>query len=294
MAVSGAMKSSERRVVFGVNAIMQAVLALGLVIALVWMAGRLQWRADLTSSGINSLSTRTEQLLRNLDQNVRITAIFPEPDKRDKIGEKRRREISQLLDLYDAAGGARVSTYLLDPSLPEQKAATDRLLQRLTELPAYQDEARPHEETLARFPELNEQIRVLAGGDFARAEQLVQADPQLGQNRNFAIVRNNLQHAQRESERMAEAYEDLRGAAEIPRYGEAVRKVRDYLGGMEALLRDAFGWMSGEALSMPGLTPELRALFEEAPSRYERVLADITALLDATKDLQKVKLEELL
>lgn len=289
MAVSATTNAARRRFVYGVNAILQIILAGVLVVGVVWLAGRFKLQADTTRTGVNSLSPQTRQLLRNLDQNIRITAVFAEPDKRDALGQKRRRAIRDLLDLYDSAGGARVSTYLLDPSL--QKMETDKVLKRLTELPAYKDEARPHAEALAKFTPLNESIRALAGGDFQRIEELLKDAPELARNRNLAIVRNNLRLVAREAEGIGEDLEDLK-KGEIPRYGEAVRKVREYLNTVELMLRDASKWIEGDALALPGLTAELGTYFEQAPSRYQPVLVQITELLSATNDLKDVELEE--
>lgn len=290
MAVSDAMGASRRRLVFGVNVIVQGVLAVVLVVAVVWLAGRFKLQSDLTRTGVNSLSPRTQQLLGGLDQNIRVTAVFAEPDKRDQLGQKRRRQIRDLLDLYDAAGGAHVSTYLVDPSL--EKAQTDKLLQRLTELPAYKDQAQPHREALEKYPGLNDKILKLVQGDVAHAQVLVEATPRAAQDRNFGIVRNNLRIVERDAGSVPETIEELK-KSEIPRYGQAIEKMRDALGTAQLALQDAYTWMSTEGLSIAGLTPELRTFFQEAPSRYEAVLAEIAALLDATKDLEDVKLEEL-
>jgi hypothetical protein len=290
MAMNGAMDAPRRRLVFGVNVVVQAVLAGVVVVGAIWLAGRFNLRADLTGTGRNSLSSQTVQLLRGLDQNIRITAVFAEPDKRDELGQKRRRAIRDLLDLYEQAGGARVSTYLLDPSL--EKAQTDKLLQRLIELPAYKDEARPHQEALEKFAGVNAQIQTLTSREYARLEELVQGDAQLSRSRNLAIIRMNVRRLVEGTQDILQQIEDLR-KSEIPRLGQAVREVRDCLTNVELALQNASTWMSGEGLSTPGLTAELRTFFEESRSRYEPVLAEIRGLLDRTKDLKDVKVEEL-
>ncbi len=284
------LNAPRRRIVFGVNVLLQVVLALALAVALIWFTGWFNLQGDLTGSGSNSLSARTVQLLKGLDQNIRITAVFAEPDKRDELGAKRRRQLQDLLALYDSAGGARVSADLLDPSL--NKKDTDALLARLQELPAYKDEARPHREALARFGPLNERIQQLAAAESARAEELAAADPQVGRNRNFAIIRTNLREIARNAEEVPAKIQELEGG-EVPRYGQAVRELREYVTNVESLLREMAGWMGGEGLGLAASTPELKSFFESAQERYEPVLADVRTLLDETKDLKDVKLEEL-
>jgi len=290
MAVKGTMNAPRRRIVFGLNVIVQAILAIVLLGAVVWGAGRLKLQADLTGAGRNSLSPRTIQLLRDLPEDVRITAVFAEPDKRDVLGQKRRRTIRDLLDLYDARGGARVSTYLLDPSL--QKPESDKLLQRLQELPAYRDESQPHKEALATFEVLNERIRTLASQDFGRLEELVEGNQALEDERNLSIVRLRFRQLERDAQSILEQIQEL-SRSEIPRYGQAVREVRDYLSTTELLLQNVLGWMTGDAQSIPGITPDVQTFFTDAPGRYEEILTEIRGVLEKTSDLSDVKLEEL-
>lgn len=293
MAVERAMTASTRRIVFGVNVFVQSLLATVVTVGLIWLAARAPlppaW-TDWTRSGVNSLSPRTTQLLRNLDQDIRITCLFPEPNKdRDPVGAKRYREMKDLLELYEWAGGGRVTASIIDPTL--DKAGIDALLKRLRELPAYRDEAAPHAQALEQFPALNEEIKQLAASDLQRADELVPADSRLGQNRNFNIVRANWHFVAQEADSVAEDVLDL-SQAEIPRYGQAIKEVRDFLTNTQLRLQDALNWMTGEALRFPELPADVRAFFEEAPQRYDDLLARIQEMLDATKDLKDVKLED--
>lgn len=290
MAVT--VDAARRRLVFGVNALVQAVLALLVVVGLVYLAGRLAWQADVTGARINTLSPRTKKLLAGLEQNIRLTAIFAEPDKRDEYNQKRHRQIKDLLELYDRSGGARLTTALLDPSL--DKAGTDKLLARLRELPAYKTEAEPHQQALTKFPAISERIRAAVAGEAARLEEFSRADARLAKDRNFAIVFNNMRVIPKQGEKVAEEMRELtqEQAGGIPRYGRAVRALRDYLTAVEAGLRDSAAWMTGNGTTLAGGHTELAAYFAEAPQRFEPLLKEITDLLAATQDLQDVKLEK--
>lgn len=291
MAVSGAMGASQRRLLFGFNVIVQALLAVVLVVGVIWVSGQISLRTDLTRTGVNSLSPRTVQMLRGVDQDVRITAMFPKPDKeRDPLGQKRYREIQDLLDLYDSAGGARVSVHFIDPTLDEVKKK--ELLAWLGDLPAYADETRPHQEALQQFAQLNDRINALAAGEYQQIEKLVESDPRLGQDRNMNQISNYLRAVVQEADRIAEKVRDLVGG-DIPRYGPAVREMREYLTEIREVLGAVFAWMQGDALAIPGITSDLRTFFQEAPGRYEKLLAEIDGLLDTTEDLGDVKLEEI-
>ncbi len=290
MAVNNTMDAPRRRLVFGVNVIVQGVLAAAVVVAVIWITDQFNLRADLTGTGRNSLSSRTVQLLKRLDQNIRITAVFAEPDKRDQLGQKRRQALRDLLDLYEQAGGAKVTTAMLDPST--EKGATDKLLARLMELPAYKDEARPHQEALAKAAELTDQIKTLAQSEATRLDELARGDPQLARNRNFAIVRNNLRQIARDVGETEEKIQDL-SHGEIPRFGQAVKEVRESVKNAELLLRDASTWMSADGLTIAGMTPELQTFFQEAPKRHEPLLKEAHDLVAKTENLKEVKVEEL-
>jgi hypothetical protein len=291
MALTKSMTSSKRRFLFGMNVVIQALLVVAVVIGVVWIAGRFNTQSDWTSTGINSVSPRTEQLLKGLDENVRITAFFAKPDKeRDKLQYKRWQELKDLLDLYQKAGGARVTTRFIEPNL--EKAETDALLKRLQQLPTYRDEAKPHKEALEKVPAVAEKISTLASTELQRLQELLQSDPRLSQNRALNVIRSYWQRILQDSKEIGERINELK-QAEVPRYGQAIKSVRDYLDSAKLRAEEASGWMSGDGLSLPGLTPEMKTFFEESAARYRAALADADSLLDATKDLKEVKLEEI-
>ena len=290
MAVNGTMDAPRRRVVFGFNVLIQAVVVTAVVVLVIWTADRFKAQTDLTGSGRNSLSSRTTQLLRGLDQNLRITAVYAEPDKRDTVGIKRRLQLQDLLELYQRSGGARVSVALLDPT--QQKGQTDKLLARLLELPAYKDEARPHQEALEKFAALSGQIKDMTAAESKQLEELAKADAQLGKNRNLAIIRLNMQDVAQNAQEVMQKVDEL-SKGEVPQFGQAVKAVKDFATSAETFLRDAAAWMAGEAQSLSGITPDLKAFFDGASARFEPVLAETRTLLEKTKDLKEVKVEEL-
>lgn len=292
MAVAEPMTSSKRRFLFGFNVAVQSLLVLAVVIGVVWIAKRFNAQADWTSMGINSLSPRTEQMLRGLDQNIYITALFAKPDKeRDKIQYKRWQELKDLMDLYQSVGGARVTTRIIEPNL--DKAETDKLLERLKKLPIYRDEAQPHKEALEKqLPPLSEKISALASAELQQLEALQGSEPALARNRALNIIRNHWQKILQDSNEIPELLQELE-RAEVPRYGRAIKSVRDFLEATKLRAEDTAGWMTGEGLSVAGLTPDARTFFEESKTRYAEVLAEADSLLEATKDLKEVKLEEI-
>jgi hypothetical protein len=290
MAVAQPMTSSKRRFLFGFNVVLQAVLVVAVVVGVVWVAGRFNAQSDWTRSGINSLSPRTEQLLQGLNQNIHITALFAKPDKeRDKLQYKRWQELKDLLDLYQSAGGAHVTTRFIEPTL--EKAETDALLKRLEQLPTYRDETKPHLEALEKFPAVNQKIRDLATSELQSVQDLLNNDPRLAQNRALNIIRKNWQLILQDSDDIQQQITDLK-QAELPRYGQVIKGVRDFLESTKKRADDMSAWMTSDGLSLSGLSDAMKTSFEQSATRYHEALADAGSLLDATKDLKEVKLEQ--
>lgn len=289
MAVTTQANASTRRFVFGLNALVQSLLVLALVVGVIWIAARFNVAGDWTRTGVNSVSQRTRNLLQNVDQHVRITALFVEPDEeRDKLSAKRYRELSDLLDLYDRIGGAQITTDIIDPSLQERRSK--EVLARLKALPKYKGEAAPHEQALEQLRPVMQQILDLVTQESAQLEQLAQTSPALQKSREFATVRTNLRFMMQDIERVPQELETLK-QRDIPPYGEAVKSLRQYLTDAQTTLRSLMTWMTTEGVNLAGLSPETRSYFEQAASRYQPVLDEMAALLEKTEGLQDVELE---
>ena len=289
MAVSTPMTATRRRLLYGANVAVAAVLVVAVVGIAVWLAGQYGGRADLTSSRVNSLSSRTVGLLGGLDQDIAITGLYTVLSEYQQYAQKRQDHVRDLLDLYESFGRGRVATAMIDPMKEQDKVAS--LLQRLREKPAYKDEAAPHEEALNKFPDLNTAVSGLADGDLAQFKNFAEADVRMKRVREFIIVANNLGMLGREAQSVAADVEELL-AGDVPRYGRAVSAVREYLAQVQTYLQDAQRWMSGGGAALPDLMPDVQAFFQTAQERYQPVLDQVAALLKETEDLKQVKLEE--
>lgn len=284
------LDAPQRRVLFGFNVALQIALALLAVAAVLWAGSRFSYRADLTRTGQNSLSSRTVQHLRGLDQNIRITAIFAEPDRRNEEALKQRRQIKDLLDLYDAAGGARVTTRVLDPST--QKQETRNLLADLRALPAYADEARPHRELLERFAEFNRRFQDLTTGDVESLTQLGQADTKLAEQNNFNILRYTFETLAQTAAELAEQLVDW-SAADLPQYGRAAVAVRERLTEIVASLEPALNYLQREGQVLAAGNATAEAYFLSVGSHYTPLLGEAREMLQQSQGLRPVALESL-
>lgn len=291
MAVSATMSAGKRRLVYGLNVGITIVLAVALLAIVVWAAGAYGKQIDVTRTGLNSLSPRTVQLLEKLDQPITITGLYSTALKEVRpYAEKRRKRVADLLDLYETAAGGKVTAQMIDPE--KDAAKVTRLLARLREKPAYKDEAKPHAEALARFPELNKRVAEFLQNESTALEQLVAANPAAGRDSNLAIIQRNLRVLLQNSQDTETTVRELQ-AEEVPRYGQAISAVKEYLTQLTKVLKDISGWMGREGGGVAGLGPQAGGFFQQAPQRYQPIVDDAQKLLDEVQNLKKVKLEEL-
>lgn len=291
MAVAAEMSARRRRVIYGLNVLATAVLAIALAGFVIWGAGRVGGRADLTREGLNSLAPRTVQLLRGLDSEVTITGLYSTALKEIRpYAEKHENRVADLLDLYETAGRGNVTTHMVDPS--ESPAKVTELLTRLAAKPAYKDEAAPHAETLAAFPELSGRIVELLQSELNELDRLRNADPGTAQVRELGTLERFFRTIAQEAQATENDVKTLE-TDEIPRYGRAVDSVTDYLSNAQKMLQDAENWMTNNGANLPDLTDEMRGFLAGATERYKVVLTDVATLLDQASDLEEVQLEDL-
>ncbi len=287
MAVSASMNAGQRRLVFGLNVLINVLLAGAVTFFVVWAAGRFGGRVDVTSARVNSLSQATVKLVRTLPQDVTITGIYTSFLKEARPhAEKHQNMVRDLLDLYETAGKGNVRTQMVDPQ--ENPGAVDEMLKRLAEKPAYKGESAPHEEALKAFPPLERRI-----SDFATAElHSLETLAGKSQQRELVIIARNLDATARAAQETEQDIAQLTGES-VKRYGRAIQRVREFLTQTASVLEDAGNWLADKSANVSGLSPDAIASFEQAKSRYQPLIAEIRAELEKTKDLKPVKLEDL-
>lgn len=102
------VRSSEGRRIgrYGSSAVAQTVILLVIVGSLGFLANRYYWRADVSESGVHSLSEQSVELVRGLDRNVRAVSFH---------SGDRRVPVRDLLDRY-AYQSDRFSAEYYDPN----------------------------------------------------------------------------------------------------------------------------------------------------------------------------------
>ncbi len=282
--------ANKRRFLFGAKGVLDITLMLIVVGFAVWAAGRFGGQRDLSSSGVNSLSSRTQNLLDGVDQELTITGLYSLALSEIRpFADKHRGRVADLLDLYDTAGRDRVTTAMIDPA--EEPGRLRSLLDRLQAKPKYQAEALPYQEALAKYPALAESIARLFQEEKATLTALLAEQPALQQVRELTVIDRNLTIVLEEAEAVQAAVEELQ-VDDIPRYGQALNAIGSHFDQVAKALTVARDWMGQGALEIPGLSEQARAYFAGAVERYTPVLDGIEALRDASLGLEPLELEQ--
>lgn len=102
-----------RRARFGSLSVLVSAAVIGILVVVNVLASRSSQAADLTRSGLYTLSPKSELILKKLDSDLVVTGFF-RPDQSDP-----RRQVKDLLSLYQQRS-AHVKTHFEDP---DQNAA---------------------------------------------------------------------------------------------------------------------------------------------------------------------------
>lgn len=289
MAVTQTTHAGQRRLVFGFNVVLQAVIVAVLVVLAVWVAQHYKKQVDVTRSGVNSLSPRTTKLLKNLGDDVTITALYTVLSEYDEQAQKRQDAIRDLLRLYESTGGGHVTANLIDPM--KDRLRLPAVLKGLREKPAYRDQAQKHREVLQEFPEIQRRAVAAITAQVEAAQRLLAADPAL-QNTVLMEVSQELQRLVQMTEASGADVQQL-VAQEIPQYGAAVEKARGGLERVAEYLNLVRDWVAKNAATETGLTPDAQQFLRDASTAFEPLVTEINTLAGKAEGLERVELEDL-
>lgn len=288
MAVATATQAGQRRVFYGLNTAVQVVIVLVITVGAAYLAQRFQGKLDVTRSRINSLSPRTEKLLRSLKDDVRITALYTVLSEYDQRAQKRQDMVRDLLRLYESAARGKVTARLIDPM--KDRSELPALLRRLRDKPAYKEEARAHLDILESHAPLNQKILELLDRQRGEAERLVAA---AGEQAGVLpeVVRSLEQFTEQAGE-VARTLTELQ-AEDLPRYGSQVETVRAYLDGVTRFFNSVKDWVDKRGNQDARTPPDVLKFLQVAAGDYVALLPEITALTTRAQELKPLALDDL-
>ncbi len=227
MAVKTATgRRTQRRVrghaVVGANVALTVILAIVLVGGLQYIGYRWSTRGDLTSTGVNSLTEATTEVVEGLDTKVTLTSLYFETDLEEQDQERYRSAVADLLELYRATNRTQISAATINPLQDHEERKA--LFKELIKLDKFKNEAADHVAAIDAFrDELLPKLTETLGEELSRLEAFSALE-----GRDARLIGEVKQLYTSLQDNLQQTALDLRDAmaSEIPSYSGAVNAIR--------------------------------------------------------------------
>lgn len=276
-----------RRAKYGLNVAVALIAAAGVFGGMVYIAGDMKWRADMTRSGDFSLKPQTKNILSEQSSKVRLVSLY-EREMRPDDAEDYYQRVADLLEEY-RRNSSNISVDLIDPKTEPSKL--DNLIDQIakTESGAVEE----YKKVLADFEkQVRADLEKLAAEELPKLqalplEQVQDADTK--QTLGLAVITIAAFPEQLEA---AQERIDRRMKEKIPNYRSAVGDLRDNLDGLANMLRGVVSGLEGVKAG-GGVPGEVAGYAAQGLPRYQEVLKRVTELQDRAKNLAELKLAAL-
>ncbi len=284
--------SGGRRFLVGTNVVVATVLVAAIVVVAQALAFSWPRRWDMTSSGVNSLSEATENLLHNLDTNIRLTSLYFETDREDQDQPRYRRGADDLLDLYEATNRSKIRAEWINPLKDHERLR--ELFARLHEKTAFKDEIETYKARIDKYTdELDSRVRKTIRSELALIDEMGGSISESSTQNTVAPVEDLLM---RWANRLDTVHEqiDTFAVADNPQYMAATNELRKVYREFSKALKDIGRYGADQVRTNPGLPAEYAGFLGKAGNRYADVVADLEAETTVLEDLGPLKLDDLL
>ena len=284
--------SGARRFLIGTNVLVGVVLAVAVVVVIQVIAYSVPQRWDMTSSGVNSLSEGSENLLRGLDSDVRITSLYFETDREDEDQSRYRRSAQDLIGLYEATNRSRVTAEWVNPLKDRQKIVA--MLDRLAEKTVFKGELAAYRERIDKYTdELDGQIRELIQAELSRIAD-ASAGGQMGggEASSLAGVERLMSRLNNGLESTREQVDSF-SLSDQPQYSAAKMVLSGFYQQITKALKDVSQFGKEELQRNPNLSPDESQFLETAGNRYADLVATIEGEISKLNELDPLKFDAL-
>jgi uncharacterized protein YneR len=290
---AGTAAPRGRRLVVGSN----VALVTAIVIAIVVVAQVLAYeftdrvRADMTSSGVNSLSEGTLSLLRGLETNLRLTSLYFETDREEADQSKYRRATQDLLELYEASNRGKITAEWVNPLKDHEKY--QQLLGRLREKTAFADMVTAYQARVESYKaDLDGRMRTLLQDELNKVGPIV-GPATMGESRpsGAAQVEDLLRRLSAELETTREQIDALTMAAH-PQYSTAVNELKTLYPKISKALKEIGKFAQAELAREPSMPGPQAEFLRTANTRYADLVAALEAETTKLQDLQPLKVDD--
>ncbi len=288
---AGTKAAAGRRMLVGTNVVVVTLVVAGIVVvAQLFAYDSSRW--DMTSSGVNSLSEGTENLLRGLDQNVRLTSLYFETDREEEDQQRYRRAAQNLLDLYEGTNRGKVTAEWVNPLKDHEKF--QKLLTRLREKSAFKDAVTGYQARIDAYKnDFDMRMRKLMQDELTRIGPAVGGMGESSSPSPTAQIEDLLQRLTGELEMTREQVDSLTTAAN-PQYSAAVGELNGLYPKISKALKEISKFATGEIGRNPNLPAAQADFLRDAGNRYADLVSSLEAETTKLQELQPLKLDDLI
>ena len=312
-AIPTGMTQKRRWLVFGSNVVVAILLATVLAGAAVWLSSYLlrgKARSDWTSSGQYSLSPRGKAVVKELQTDVAITVIAPEPEeitynvttREEAIEAQKARELyrtqyerlSALLNEYELAS-SHIKVEHLSPS---EKTKADKFLDGLKD--RFKGQLTGKDAVMKEFMDFRTALDGLVGQEIEKMRGFGTVQPPMPDVvlQNMEVAANSLMKLSKQAQ-MKMLSEALGAAMPEDKTPPTVDEARDLVSAASGSLKQypEFYKKILAALSSAEKPIEVPAavktFLETAPARYEPIQKKAEDLKNKLQNLGQQKFDEI-
>lgn len=288
-----ARASSGRRLLIGTNVLLATALALGVVVISQVIAFNMPVRYDMTSSGVNSLSDGTENLLGTLESNVRLTSLYFETDREEQDQPRYRRAVEDLLNLYEANNRSKVSMEWINPLKDHERFR--KLKMRLAEKTSFRDQIAPYSEALERYTsEFDDRIREQLQGEITKIRAIATGGMTGSDEASVvAPIENLLLRRLDRVEAVRERIDDLI-VTDVPQHSAAIGELRALYREVSKTFTDIGKYGQQQLQRKPALSPDESAYLSGSNARFVDLVAAIEEQTTKLQELEPLKIDDLM
>jgi hypothetical protein len=290
---TGLEASAGRRLRVGTNVALSIILVVAIVAVAQVIGFKTHVRADMTSSGVNSLSEATENLVRNLDQNVRLTSLYFETDQEKEDQPRYRQAAWDLLGLYEATNRSKVTAQWINPLKDHQEFKA--LVKRLEEKKTFAEELEAYKEAIKRYQnELSEQMAGLVESELSQIAVL--GSETFGGQRAQSPLAPIEVRLNEWSGVLSKTHERISTLAEadMPQYAGIIAELKDLYRQFAKLLDNIGDFGEEQAARSAGLDPQEVEFLRGARERYSQVKEAVEAERKRLDELEPLEFEKVI
>ncbi|MBN1512562.1 MAG: Gldg family protein [Phycisphaerae bacterium] len=275
----------------GANVGVAVALAVALVAALQWGAYTFDARADLTSTGVNTLSDGTEKLLESLNTEVRLTSLYFKTDMEAEDQAKYRSAAADLLNLYRGTNPGKVRVEHINPLQDHKKL--EEMWKRLQEIPRFQEAAKPYADAIGEF-----QTQIAPEASKLLSEELQRLGGETGAltgGKDDAIVgamRNFFKDHQQTLTKTQELVE-MAARREVPDYAGALALIRTCYSKLGGIVTDLDESENPQVRSLTAQSPILAELLPAVLERFRPISQKLRDALPAASEMPELEFQRI-